>query len=181
MVKKGVFFYLVVSIMAALPAIALAGQHTDWGTLVIDGGDSQVYQVSHEGTPVWDAMDAEEISADGIGRTRIKGLQTWTVNASLDPPLHMCWFALGDSIGFTCTFDTFSEGDVRIILIVRGPKRHRERLDLFGGPLSLDPGYVTVITIAPTIPYPGYYTFEWVIRSRGTARIKGAIGVAPAP
>lgn len=127
------------------------------------------------------ALDAEEINADGIGRTRIKGLQTWTVNASFDPPLQMCWFALGDFINFTCTFDTASEGDVRIILIVRGPNRHRERLDLFGEPLSLDPGHVTVITSAPTIPYPGYYTFEWVIRSRGAARITGAIGVAPAP
>ena len=63
MVKKGFFFYLLVSIVAALPTRGLAGQQTDWGKLVIDGGDSQVYQVSYDGTPVWDAMDAEQIDA----------------------------------------------------------------------------------------------------------------------
>lgn len=170
--KKRVFACLLALSFMIIPTMTLAEEPEDWGELVVDGGDYRVYRV-YEDT---ESMDAENAALNGSSKSRIKGLFTYVQDGSGIPRPSV---TVETSINLVCHFHLFEDGEVRVILNIRGPNRYRERLAT--DPLSGGAGVWTVVAFGGVFPSPGFYTFKWTIKSKGKAGLKGRVRVLPAP
>ena len=159
-----------------IPTMALAEEPEDWGEFVVDGGDYRVYQVYEDTESIHDAMDVENAALNGSSKSRIKGLFTYVQDGSGIPRPSV---TVETSINLVCHFHVFKAGEVRVILNIKGPNGYRDRLAT--DPLSGGAGVWTVVAFGGVFPSPGFYTFQWTIKSKGMARLKGRVRVLPAP
>jgi hypothetical protein len=170
--KKIASAWVLSWVLMIIPVMGLARNPGFWGEPLIDQGDFQVYRIHQDIESIRNALGEENRALKGRGRTRFKTLLAWPED---EFGTFTSWFTLGSPIYFRCSLDIAEEGNITVALNIKGPRRFREKLVF--GPFHLTPGAVVFSTATPVLPYPGYYTFAFIIKSRRTDRIKGTISV----